>query len=236
VLRDLERLGYTTYPGIVSASEMGAPHRRQRIFTMAYADGRSGRSETRQPVTATGHPTAGLGPAEPGRRCSSGPVMANTNSQPGRPWRTGDTEQSAQGRDASRSGGGPAMANPDRDWEQQPSGRERHEWRRTSDGGKARRSMADTGSAGRVAGRGGSAVPGSTSGTGRHSGAHLAGHAWWATEPDVDRVAYGVPGRVDRLRALGNAVVPHCAQFIGEILAAELGSPTTTSQGGQDGH
>jgi DNA (cytosine-5)-methyltransferase 1 len=31
---------------------------------------------------------------------------------------------------------------------------------------------------------------------------------WWATEPDVGRVAHGVPLRVDRLRGLGNAVVP----------------------------
>jgi DNA (cytosine-5)-methyltransferase 1 len=31
---------------------------------------------------------------------------------------------------------------------------------------------------------------------------------WWTTEPDVGRVAHGVPHRVDRLRGLGNAVVP----------------------------
>jgi DNA (cytosine-5)-methyltransferase 1 len=31
---------------------------------------------------------------------------------------------------------------------------------------------------------------------------------WWAVEPNVGRVAYGVPFRVDRLRGLGNAVVP----------------------------
>jgi len=30
----------------------------------------------------------------------------------------------------------------------------------------------------------------------------------WAVEPNVGRVAHGVPRRVDRLRALGNAVVP----------------------------
>lgn len=30
----------------------------------------------------------------------------------------------------------------------------------------------------------------------------------WAAEPDVGRVAHGVPDRVDRLRCLGNAVVP----------------------------
>jgi DNA (cytosine-5)-methyltransferase 1 len=39
---------------------------------------------------------------------------------------------------------------------------------------------------------------------------------WWATEPDVGRVAHGVPHRVDRLRGLGNAVVPQVAQWIGE--------------------
>ena len=32
---------------------------------------------------------------------------------------------------------------------------------------------------------------------------------WWQTEPGVGRVAYGVPNRVDRLRCLGNAVVPY---------------------------
>lgn len=34
---------------------------------------------------------------------------------------------------------------------------------------------------------------------------------WWPIEPDVGRVAHGIPHRVDRLRCLGNAVVP--AQF-----------------------
>jgi DNA (cytosine-5)-methyltransferase 1 len=39
-------------------------------------------------------------------------------------------------------------------------------------------------------------------------------HAW-ATEPDVGRVANGVPARVDRLKGLGNAVVPQVAEWIG---------------------
>jgi DNA (cytosine-5)-methyltransferase 1 len=34
------------------------------------------------------------------------------------------------------------------------------------------------------------------------------GASWWGAEPDVGRMAHGVPKRVDRLRALGNAVVP----------------------------
>lgn len=43
---------------------------------------------------------------------------------------------------------------------------------------------------------------------------------WWAAEPRVGRVADGVPGRVDRLRALGNAVVPQVAEWIGRLILA----------------
>jgi DNA (cytosine-5)-methyltransferase 1 len=46
------------------------------------------------------------------------------------------------------------------------------------------------------------------------------GASWWAVEPDVGRVAHGVPKRVDRLRALGNAVVPAQAR---EAFARLLG-------------
>jgi DNA (cytosine-5)-methyltransferase 1 len=41
---------------------------------------------------------------------------------------------------------------------------------------------------------------------------------WWETEPDVGRVADGIPDRVDRLRGLGNAVVPQVAEYIGRLI------------------
>jgi DNA (cytosine-5)-methyltransferase 1 len=37
----------------------------------------------------------------------------------------------------------------------------------------------------------------------------------WTTEPNVGRVAHGIPSRVDRLRGLGNAVVPQVAEWAG---------------------
>jgi len=40
---------------------------------------------------------------------------------------------------------------------------------------------------------------------------------WWSTEPGVGRVAHGVPHRVDRIKCLGNAVVP---QQVYQVLRA----------------
>lgn len=42
---------------------------------------------------------------------------------------------------------------------------------------------------------------------------------WWQTEPNVDRVVDGVPAWVDRLRCLGNAVVPAQAYPIFKAIA-----------------
>ena len=45
---------------------------------------------------------------------------------------------------------------------------------------------------------------------------------WWTSEPDVGRGANGVPRRVDRLKGLGNAVVPQCAEWVGrKIVSSE---------------
>jgi len=44
------------------------------------------------------------------------------------------------------------------------------------------------------------------------------GDRWWSVEPDVGRVAHGVPARVDRLRCLGNAVVPQIVKIIGRAI------------------
>lgn len=45
---------------------------------------------------------------------------------------------------------------------------------------------------------------------------------WWSIEPDVGRVADGVPQRVDRLRGLGNAVVPQVAELVGWMIMASV--------------
>lgn len=43
---------------------------------------------------------------------------------------------------------------------------------------------------------------------------------WWLSEPDVGRVAHGIPSRlvVRPLTGLGNAVVPQVAEFVGSLI------------------
>ena len=53
------------------------------------------------------------------------------------------------------------------------------------------------------------------------SSSHCKWHnskAIWQTEPNVGRVANGVPNRVDRLKGLGNAVVPQVAELVGRLI------------------
>jgi len=55
--------------------------------------------------------------------------------------------------------------------------------------------------------------------TGGNSSQH---QGWWNFEPDVGRVADGLPGRIHRLKGLGNAIVPQIAEEIGRaIIKAE---------------
>ncbi len=40
----------------------------------------------------------------------------------------------------------------------------------------------------------------------------------WAIEPNVGRVAHGIPNRVDRLKCLGNSLVPQIPYYIGSVI------------------
>lgn len=179
VLRDLERLGYATRAGILSAGEVGAPHRRRRIFVIA--------------------------------------KLADPERDPGQPWRAGDAAQGQGGRDAGRGGVGSDVADTERERELQPGGPLGAKWRRPCDGGGAGRAVADAGGEGRGARRD-SRRDGAQSEAWPDERVEPVGRSRWATEPNVGRVAHGIPNRVDRLRALGNAVVPQVAERIGRLI------------------
>jgi DNA (cytosine-5)-methyltransferase 1 len=46
-----------------------------------------------------------------------------------------------------------------------------------------------------------------------------ASRTQWRVEPNLGRVAHGVPARVDRLKGLGNAIVPQIAEWIAHRIA-----------------
>lgn len=53
--------------------------------------------------------------------------------------------------------------------------------------------------------------------------AEFSGAGWWQTEPTLDRVVNGFPGRLDQLRAIGNGQVPQVAALAWRILSNTLG-------------
>lgn len=48
---------------------------------------------------------------------------------------------------------------------------------------------------------------------------------WWATEPGLGRVAYGMADQTNRLRAVGQGIVPAVARCAWLLLSAGLGRP-----------
>ena len=46
----------------------------------------------------------------------------------------------------------------------------------------------------------------------------LVSRSRWPPEPQLGRMANGIPNRVDRLRELGNAVVPQVAEVVGQLV------------------
>jgi DNA (cytosine-5)-methyltransferase 1 len=57
----------------------------------------------------------------------------------------------------------------------------------------------------------------------------------WGFEPDLVRAVHGIPNRVDRVGALGDAVVPQCAEVVGWVIRELMGekpqpSPVSTGE------
>lgn len=212
VVANLEQAGYHVVVFNFEAAAVGAWHRRSRVFFVAYADGaRFGKGENEK------HPAEGRIKAQLGFT-TSGEAMADTDSgavrndgeneraRTGKEYAFGnasvdperlisDTEgERGQGQTATRS------AEPDeRPWEMQPNAGD-------SDGTTVYDTM-----------RGGC-----NRNDRRCESQEFSDGRCWATEPEVGRVANGVSNRVDRLKCLGNAVVPQQAYPIFCALREEL--------------
>ena len=188
VLGDLSTLGYDAEWHVIPASAVGAPHRRDRVWIVAV---RNADSE-RKACDSVSDPKHGRAVSQAEGRESFGiSGTSDVADAEGIGRRAGLCEGWPQ-QDGHQSGdrcGHVADPNePGLEGRDGPTDVELH-------GGP--RQVRPTG-AGRVQGWDGS--------------------GWWLTEPDVGRVAHGVPARVDRLRCLGNAVVPQIVEIIGRAI------------------
>jgi DNA (cytosine-5)-methyltransferase 1 len=196
-LRDLAACGYDAEWDCIPAAAIGAPHRRDRIFIVAYPAGMFGSPVLRvQPQRVLSSDVAN--PDGGGQQI--GQELDGTAQE--RP-----PDRGAQGQYADRCSDHVAHAYQPR-CDQRPGARNDYRGRRQSANGGQK--MADPNQQRRMAPKTALLAGGAA--------AELCG--WWATEPDVGRVADGVPFRVDRLRCLGNAVVPQVAELVGRMIVA----------------
>lgn len=226
VLADLEAQDYATRAFIVPACAVNAPHRRDRLWIIgknvgnsehdgssaSEVSGKHGQDEARgaegqsaseqsEGASEPGH-DANVGNASSGRRSGndrrrSGQELANRCQD------VADTQGRSERNVGENIGPSSGKINTPTD----PSG---------FSGGINRpkdwETMADTDNAGCKEQRRGQPAQA------QHEAAKCGD--WWAVEPAVGRVAHGIPGRVDRLRGLGNAIVPQIAMQIGLTIKA----------------
>ncbi len=214
VLADLASCGYDAQWQVLPAAAFGAPHIRERVFIVAYpgCDRRDGRQhEQEYPHLAS--------QANTGTHGKEGPASDPTSNR----WESRGAEQ--QGKICTERGDSSladAAITRLPQWRltgfaahatQDATGMERQSQRCSTNVSNANRSRLAFGQV-----------------FGRDDAEELAtfardcstGAGQWATEPGVRRVAHGVSHRVERLRGLGNAVVPQVAEYVGRCIMAAV--------------
>lgn len=210
IIRALASVGYVCEWHVIAAADVGAPHQRDRVWLMAHADsvsrssrqsrradrcllvegaGSQGRENERQARCVTG--SGGANAAEPSTGVDQVPVLREFLLHD--PWDSCARLQLPANRGMD---GRPVQAQDD---------------------------VADAygqGLQGAVLEHTGEGLLRSCGREGRDKEEEIseAPRGWWEVEPELGRVAHGIPARVDRLRCLGNAVVPQITEIIGRSI------------------
>ena len=227
VLGDLAEAGYDAEWACLSAREFGAPHLRKRVWLLAYP----ARDAEAGPAAESGAERQRARPGGAAGRARELPDADRDRRAQGLCLAAGAGEPSwppdALGRGAvalwptpKASPSGPDFARAERPEAAATTCRPR--WRARSCGRPPTPRTAKAGDQPRrddpqrapSLRREGAAHPARGGEEGRPRRRLPASQSWGA-EPDVGRVADGVPARVDRLAALGNALVPQIAEWIG---------------------
>jgi len=215
VLGELAEIGYDCKWHCVPAAYVGAPHRRDRIWIVGVRDVADSADERLQ-----GHAEQQTESADASSRCSKSEDMADAEGQ----GLEGAAGASLQGNILRPSSGDQDVANTKLGRCGQK--REQSGLDKISRSGAyaklpPKKSSTDVADANWADGEAGHEPPEPSEVWRRRFRIEDQEGDWWAVEPDVGRVAHGIPARVDRLKCLGNAVVPQVVQFVAQMLIDE---------------
>jgi DNA (cytosine-5)-methyltransferase 1 len=227
VIGDLESASYNSTWGIFSAAEVGAPHQRKRVYILANAEGqRYGAGREQRDIYQSDGGSVWECLSEPPLTglCAGGDeIVANAD----RAGQQTQRRESGAERETGLAGESGELANASG---QRFSGESQGQLQQPgrAEVVSAGEELADTISQ-RLEGltRHGSdnSEPGRQSPQSQRpvsqSGV-FSDTTGWLPEPGLGRVVDGCPNRVDRLRLLGNGVVPQTAARAWEILSSRL--------------
>jgi DNA (cytosine-5)-methyltransferase 1 len=234
VLSDLESQGYQWGLRCIPACALDAPHKRQRLWILAHAE---------RPERRTGEPRGNVADRQtpewektPGRLGTSSEdgkqrILANTSGaefkrdqcgilrkQPGRASLARPKNLRQSNREASPNFAGSnheTFPNPNRSGLQAPGAEQQAARLKQYCGFLSNSNSNRNRLQNRLRRFRGRATKTTTL-------KRQAITVRWAIEPGVGRVVNGLPNRVDRIKALGNAVIPQIVTVLGlEIIAAE---------------
>lgn len=227
VLGDLAACGYDLQWDCVPAAAVGAPHRRDRVFVVAWRVPDTERDRVREEPGGRGGCGDGTSEAEPG---NVGPAVVHPDGQrlEGRCGNLGDSPGRGQPAHADQALADAEVSRRSRRVEQIRDG---SPIPGTRGDGQDCGYMADGDGVGRQSQRGSEVQHGEWSSLGDHvdrrdlpqwppapDDMHAWGRVQASAQPAFCRISHGVPDRAHRLRALGNAVVPQVAEVIGRVI------------------
>jgi DNA (cytosine-5)-methyltransferase 1 len=250
VCTDLENENYEVQPFVIPASAVNAPHQRYRVWIVAHSDSirnqsnlretsRKGQNEKTSNTESSSRSNGGSALSGSSRDEKQSTNVANSKSnQEVSELRTTESEHDKRNSrmESTSSSNGQSVRESSKDVANSESSKSRKQtkWEKGKDSQRGSndsrgfererpKDVADSKISERDALQTnreyGETTPQEVfrdrSGIQRQT-------SWWSSEPRVGRVAYGVSDKVDRLKGLGNAIVPQIAYQIGlAILQAE---------------
>ena len=228
VCLDLETQGYATQSFIIPACSVEAPHKRDRIWILgklmanASSNGEDGvlrttESEHDQGDTRMESSSSSDGRSERGiSQDVADPKLVSSDSISDSGSNTEATEQGQETGTVDGSSGRQDVADTERLRQQGQGELERpSNTAQDSDGQTGRPNDGSQGSAGQ-----GHTEP-QLGGMADGVSPRLDGHLGFEREPNIPRVATGIPDRVNRLKTLGNSIVPQIVYNIGLAILEE---------------